>query len=203
MRLMAHSGGGAGVSALLASGLNPDEVVCCDSMYGGEDAIRRWAEARIASADAPRSGLRVFYTGCSAPNRAYPSGRWVQQKNGGYEFEDPGSWTWRGGQWRLITTEVSARRLHHAIERAIARATGGAALANRFRVQQTSVAHNNIPGRYSPLLLDDIAATVPNASTPPAATTRPVCVDNDDWLTVQPRKPLGDDPKPAKPTAAT
>src|SRR5262249_16245423 len=149
------SGGGAGVSALLASGLIPDEVVCFDSMYGGEEPIRRWAEARIGSTEGPRSGLRVFYTGCSGPRAEYPAGRWVPAPKGAYTFEEPGSWTWRDGSWRLTTTEVSARRLQHAIERALSRTTGGAALASRFRVERTSIGHNSIPARYSSLLLDD------------------------------------------------
>ncbi|HJZ76282.1 MAG TPA: M15 family metallopeptidase [Vicinamibacterales bacterium] len=203
LTLAAHSGGGAGVSALLGNGLNPDEVICFDSMYGGEDSIRRWAEARIASADAPRSGLRVFYGGCSAPVASYPAGRWVARRSGGYGYEGPGSWSYRGDhKWHLITTEVSARRLHHALERALSRASGGAALVTRFRVQRTSVTHNDIPSTYSPALLENIAADVPRTSSPPPATSRPVCVANDDWLTNPARKPFGDDPPPPRPSAA-
>jgi hypothetical protein len=203
LTLMAHSGGGAGLSALLEKGLNPDEVVCFDSMYGGERPIRSWAKARIASPEAARSGLRAFYTGCSAPLTDHPGGRWVEQRNGELKYQSPGSWSYRKGTWRLITTEISARRLHHALEAAVARVTGGgAALARRFRVEHTSVSHNDIPARYSPLLLDGIAATLPNASAPPPATRRPACVANDDWLTASPRKPGGDDPPPARPTRA-
>ena len=201
LTLAAHSGGGAGLSALLASGLDPDEVICFDSVYGGEDPIRRWALARIASVRAPRSGLRVFYTGCSAPAAAYPAGRWVTARNGRITYQSPGSWTYRNGGWHLITTEVYARRLHEAIRRALSGVTGGAALVNRFRVQRTSVAHNDIPRTYGALLLENIAADVARASDPPAATTRPVCVANDDWLTRPPRKPGGDDPPPARPRA--
>jgi hypothetical protein len=182
--------------------VNPDEVICFDSMYGGEEAIRRWALARIGSPDAPRTGLRVFYTGCSGPLAAYPSGRWVTRRDGKAVYEPPGSWSYRNGSWRLITTEVSARRLHEAIGRALSTATGGAALANRFRVERTSVAHNDIPARYSPTLLDNIAADVPQASAPPPATNHPACVANDDWLTRPPRKPGGDNPPPPPPSAA-
>jgi hypothetical protein len=205
LTLAAHSGGGGAISALLAGGLNPDEVICFDSMYGGEDPIRRWAEARIASSDAPRSGLRVFYTGCAAPAAAHPAGRWVARRSGGHAYEAPGSWSYRSdNRWHLVTTEVSARRLHHAIERAVSRVTGGAALVSRFRVQQTSVAHNDIPSTYSPLLLENIAADVPRTSPPPPAKNRPACVANDDWLTRPPRKPGGDDPPPPRPaTTAT
>ncbi|MEO8075459.1 MAG: M15 family metallopeptidase [Acidobacteriota bacterium] len=202
LTLAAHSGGGGGVSALLAGGLDPDEVMCFDSIYGGEEPIRRWAEARIASPNASRSGLRVFYTGSSAPAAAHPAGRWLTGRNGKLTYQPPGSWIYRNGQWHLVTTEVRSRRLHEAIQRAVARATGGAALVNRFRVQQTSVAHNDIPAQYSPLLLDSIAAEVPNASRPPAASVRPVCVENDDWLTAEPRKPGGSDAPPARPGAA-
>ncbi len=174
LTLMAHSGGGAAMSALLASGLDPDEVVCFDSLYGGEAPVARWAEARIGSPRAAQSGLRAFYTPCSAGSWNY--------------------WT-TDGRWHLISTEVAARRLQHAIDRALS-ATSNAALATRFRVELTTVGHSAIPARYSPLLLDDIAATVPNASPAPASTSRPSCVANDDWLTQPPRRPGGDDPPP-------
>src|SRR6185503_4665244 len=79
--------------------------------------------------------------------------------------------------------------------------TGGAALADRFRVQRTSVRHADIPMEYSAPLLDDIAATLPKTTTPPPRTLRPACVANDDWLTpgVKLRKPGGDAPPPPKP----
>jgi hypothetical protein len=175
LTLAAHSGGGAGMNALLTGGVNPDELMCFDSMYGDADPIRRWAVARIGSADAARSGLRVFYTGCSAD-----------------------SWSYRNGQWRLTTTEISARRVHDAVQRALSQSSNAAALANRFRVQRTSVAHGEIPVRYSPLLLENVAADVPQTSAPPAATSRPACVANDDWLTQPPQRPGGTAP-PAKP----
>jgi hypothetical protein len=204
LTLAAHSGGGAGMSALLAKGVNPDELMCFDSMYGGEDSIRRWAIARIQSTDAPRSGLRVFYTGCSGPLEAHPGGRWVTGQRG-TTYEPPGSWTYSSANraWRLTTTELSARRLHDAIVRALAQASGGAALERRFRVQRTSITHNDIPAQYCPLLLENIAGDVPRASAPPASTSRPACVANDDWLTQPPRKPGGDDPPPPRPTAGS
>lgn len=177
LTLMAHSGGGAAMSALLARGLNPDEVVCFDSLYGGEGPVRQWAEARIASPQATQTGLRAFYTPCSSGSWNY----WAADK-----------------RWHLISTEVAARRLQHALARALASAST-AALTTRFRVERTTVGHNDIPARYSSLLLDDIAANVPNASPAPPSTSRPVCVANDDWLTQPPRKPGGEDPPPAKP----
>lgn len=177
LTLIAHSGGGAAMSVLLASGLDPDEAICFDSLYGGEDAVARWAEARIGATRATQSGLRAFYTPCSAGSWNY--------------------WT-MDGRWHLISTEVSARRLQHAVERAISSA-GNAALSKRFRVERTTVGHSAIPGRYSPLLLEDIAATVPDATAAPPSTSRPTCVANDDWLTRPPRRPGGDEPPPAKP----
>ena len=165
------------MSVLLASGLDPDEVVCFDSLYGGEAQVARWAEARIGSTRAAQSGLRAFYTPCGA-----------------------GSWNyWKAdGRWHLISTEVAARRLQHALERAISSA-GNAALASRFRVERTTVGHSAIPGRYSPLLLEDIAATLPETTAAPPSTSRPACVANDDWLTRPARRPGGDDPPPARP----
>ena len=193
--LAAHSGGGAALSALLNRNVNPDEVICFDSMYGGEGPIQQWAERRIAASDAARYGLRVFYTPCWAPSTAHPSGRWVRTRDGRDVLDDTGSWSYRSSGWQLITTEVSARRLQHTIERALSRAAGGAALVNRFRVQRTTVRHLDIPARYSPLLLEDIAADVPQTRAPSA---RPECVDNDDWLT-RARKPGGSDPPPPRP----
>jgi hypothetical protein len=175
LTLIAHSGGGAAMSVLLAGGLDPDEVVCFDSLFGGEAQVAHWAEARIGSTRAAQSGLRAFYTPCSA-----------------------GSWNyWKAdGRWHLISTEVAARRLQHALERAIA-STGDAALASRFRVEQTTVGHGAIPGRYSPLLLEDIAATLPDTAAAPPSTSRPAYVANDDWLTRPAQRPGGDDPPPA------
>ena len=176
LTLMAHSGGGAALSTLLASGLNPDEVVCFDSLYGGEVPVARWAEARIASAAAAQSGLRAFYTPC-----------------------DPSSWNyWKTDKkWHLISTEVAARKLQHAAERAIS-SSGNTALADRFRVERTSVLHSVIPAQYSPRLLDDITANFTDATKVPS-TSRPSCVANDDWLTNAPRKPGGEDPPAPKP----
>ncbi len=168
--MMAHSGGGARLSSLLSAGLNPDEVVCFDSLYGGEGPVERWMAAKVASPSAARSGLRAYYTPCSASD-----------------------WSYRKAGWILVTTEVSARRLHHAIERALAGVPNASALASRFRVERTSVGHNQIPGRYSPLLLDDIAKDVPGAVAPPPATTKPACVANDDWLR-EAKRPGGDAP---------
>jgi hypothetical protein len=201
LTLIAHSGGGAGVSALLDKGLNPDEVICFDSMYGGEEPIRKWAEVRIASAQASQSGLRVFYLACSGPLKDHPAGRWVPQTKGEPLYEDPGSWSYwtSDNRWHLGSTEVSARRLQFRLDHAIAKATAGGALAARFRVERTSVRHGQIPARYGPLLLENIAASVPNAEAPPPATTGPACVANSNWLTDPPQKPGGDDPPPSKP----
>lgn len=181
LTLLAHSGGGAGMAALLAGGVDPDEVVCLDSLYGNEPPVRRWMEAKVASAAAARGGLRAFYTPCHA-----------------------GSWSWQAPRWLLQSTEVSARRLQHAIDGALAAASGGAALAARFRVERTSVPHNDVPARYTPLLLDDIAATVPNAFAPPPVTSRPACAANADWLTRPAQRPGGDAPPgaPAAPRSA-
>ena len=178
LTLMAHSGGGAGLSGLLSRGVNPDEVVCFDSLYGGEGPVRRWMEARVASPQASSSGLRAYYTRCHA-----------------------GAWSYRGNRWILQSTEVSARRLQHWIDQALGSGSARAGLAGRFRVELTSVGHNDIPARYSPLLLDDIAANVPGASAPPPVTQKPPCVANDDWLTREARRPGGDAPPSATPPA--
>ena len=200
LTLMAHSGGGAGMATLLkgTNRVDPDEVVCFDSLYGGEAPVRDWAVARIASSTASTSGLRVFYTGCSAPSGQHPSGRW-EKRGRDYALVDTGSWSYSNG-WSLQSTEPYARRVHDAIERALRGATNGATLTDRFRVQRTAVPHSDIPRQYSPPLLDDIAASVQKASPPPPRTSRPACVANDNWLTDRMVKPGGDAPPPPKPT---
>ncbi|MFL6116856.1 MAG: transposase, partial [Catenulispora sp.] len=204
LTLMAHSGGGAGMRALLkgSNKIDPDEIVCFDSMYGGEKPIVDWALAKIGSAAAPRSGLRAFYTACSAPSRQHPSGRWVKQRGDkGYTLTDTGSWVYNKG-WSLPNTEPYARRLGYAMEDALAKAGASPAVAKRFRVEQTGVSHPDIPARYSPLLLDDISADVPKTQKPPDRSTPPECVANpkSTWLTHTLVKPGGDDPPPPLPT---
>jgi hypothetical protein len=199
--LHAHSGGGAGLSSLLAAGVDPDEVVCFDSMYGGLDPIRQWALARLASGRAGASGLRVFYTPCWAPNPAHPAGRWIRGANGTWQYEPPGPWRfWASDRrWHLISTELNARRLAEAIAGPVK--AGAAGLAARYRVERTSVLHGEIPGKYTVPLLASIAADLPATFVAPPATARPACVANDDWLTAPPRKPGGDAPPPASPEA--
>lgn len=178
LTLMAHSGGGEGMSRLLAprtgDPVNPQEVVCFDCLYGGESAIQRWVTARLNGDDATRGGLRVFYTPCSAS-----------------------SWSQRGDRWLLQSTEVSSRRVQETLARTLRRASGSAALADRYRVQIAGVRHGDIPARFAPLLLENVGAPVPNARPVPPASQRPRCVANDDWLqrTVRP----GDTPPAAPP----
>lgn len=205
LTLMAHSGGGAGMSALLNHGVDPDEVVCFDSLYGGHDAVLKWVSAKIASPAATTSALRVCYTACWSPSKAFPGGQWIPRPGGKFDLNPAGSWSYsdKAGRWRLETTEVSARRLHEGLTRALSTASNGAALASRFRVERTTVAHGAIPARYSPLLLEDITATLPGAAAPPPSTERPACVANDNWLTKPPVKPFGDAAPPPKPTPAS
>jgi hypothetical protein len=202
LTLMAHSGGGAGMAALLkgTNRVDPDEVVCFDSLYGGEAPVRDWAVARIGSAAAAKSGLRVFYTACWAPSAQNPNGRW-EKKGKDHELVDTGSWSYSSG-WSLQSTEPYARRVQDALERALGTASNGAALADRFRVQRTDVKHGDIPAQYSPPLLDDIAANVPKATAPPPKTSRPACVANNNWLTDPMVKPGGNAPPPPKPAEA-
>jgi hypothetical protein len=207
LTMMAHSGGGAGLSNLLANGLNPDEVICFDSMYGGEAPIAAWAAARIGSSErAHSSGLRTFYTGCEAPSAEAPGGRWVTDRRGQLTYQPPGSWRYWDHSWHLVSTEVSARRLQHAIDVAVAGVAGGAALASRYKVERPiRVAHDDIPSHFAPALLDDIAATLTDVSAPPPETSPPVCVAaNSEWLRTDryPVKPGDNGPPPTRPTVA-
>ena len=199
LTLMAHSGGGSGINTLLAAGLDPHEILCFDSMYGSEGPIVAWMRRRIRSTAAATCALRVFYTACSGPAAGAPGGRWVDVA-GKPTYQAPGSWTYRDdGRWHLITTEVSARRLQHAIDTELAASSQATALARCYRVQRAQVGHNDIPATYTARLLDDVTADVPQAVAPPPVTSRPGCVANADWLTQAPRKPGGDDPPPPRP----
>ncbi|MEQ1731238.1 MAG: hypothetical protein ABL982_22950, partial [Vicinamibacterales bacterium] len=125
-------------------------------------------------------------------------------RNGAWSLEDTGSWQYRqDNAWHLVTTEVNARRLAHDLEQVLARHASGPTLSTRFRVERTSVGHNDIPARYTPLLLDDIGATLPQAAAPPLTRVRPACVANDDWLTAPPQKPGGTAPPPPRPATGT
>lgn len=198
LAIHAHSGGGAGLSTLLASGVDPDEVVCFDSVYGGLDPIRSWADAKLSTRNPETAGLRVFYTGCSAPDPAQPGGVWAPSRSGHWEYRAPGSWRYwaSDNRWHLITTEVNARRLAAWLDR---RLGAGSALAARYRVQQALVPHDEIPARYALTLVRGVTATVPNAQAPPPLTQRPRCVANSNWLDHPPEKPGGTSPPPPKP----
>src|SRR5262249_42326004 len=87
-------------------------------------------------------------------------------------------------------TEIGARRIKHWVDRALAAAGGGASIARRFRVEVTTVGHEQIPGRYAPSLLDDIAAhPLADASDPPAETRAPKCAKGSDWIGADPTAP--------------
>jgi hypothetical protein len=174
LTLMAHSGGGAGLSTLLGNGLDPDEVVCFDSIYGGDAPIVAWMRRRLRSSAASSSGLRAFYTGCGSD-----------------------SWSWRNGAWNLTTTEVLTRRLKYAIDAALSGNPQASALASRYRVERTAVAHAGIPRAYTAALLDDVAATLPRVSAVPGPEVQPPCVSNADWATRPPQHPGGDAPPPS------
>ena len=168
-------------------------------MYGGLDPIRTWAEAKLRTPSAEAGGLRVFYTGCSAPIR-HPAGVWTQGRSGQWEYQAPGSWRYwtSDSRWHLITTEVNARRLAAWLERRLAPARPWRRAIGCSRL----VPHDAIPARYAPSLARDIGATVPNAQAPPPSTQRPRCVANGSWLDRPPEKPGGTAPPPPKPDPA-
>ncbi len=166
--LMAHSGGGADMARLLTSGVDPDELVCFDSLYGTHAPVIAWMKRRIAGASASSSGLRVFYTPCGK-----------------------GAWRWNGKRWLLMTTEVAARMVKHEIDAALGGATGGVALPARYRVERSEVGHDAIPTEFGGALLDSIAASLSKAVPPPSEDVRPACTADDTWPTAGPKRPGG------------
>lgn len=74
--LMAHSGGGAGINALLAAHFDPDGICCFDSTYDGPGPISAWLRAR-AHASRPRS-LRIFVSQDSRCHWVTRDGRTVR-----------------------------------------------------------------------------------------------------------------------------
>ncbi len=65
LTLIAHSGGGSAMKNLLNNGLNPDELICHDSVYSTTQAqsIIKWSTRKIARPGASTGALRVFYSG--------------------------------------------------------------------------------------------------------------------------------------------
>lgn len=143
--LTAHSGGGAGLASVLnrknAGTLkldkDIDEVHLFDATYGGASALRKWAEnklkndLRLSAAEMPSKGgaLRILYRPC-------------------------GDWNWKynpkNGSCSTGETETQARQVEEFLNRTIPAA---APARNWYRVERTTVEHNQIPNTFGFQLL--------------------------------------------------
>lgn len=135
--LTGHSGGGAPLSAVLSHGdpgIDPDEVIVYDGLYGSSDAVLAWARRRIAAEVATPSAvppaLRVFYRRGS---RKYPG------------------------------TQPNSEALGKALCQPLA-APDAVRLRPRFRVELTSAEHWDMPRRFGRALLADAGVDVPDAT---------------------------------------
>lgn len=133
--LTAHSGGGAPLATILAnSDPGPDEIHVFDGLYGSGDAIVRWAARRIAREVA-------------SPSAIPPALRILYR---------PGSAAAPGTQPH---SEAVARALCPLLQ-----APGAGRLAPYFRVDRTTVGHNDIPRRFGWALLANSAAELPGVT---------------------------------------
>lgn len=144
--LTAHSGGGAALLQVMRQ-VDPDEVHLFDALYQSADAVSRWAVRRMLADAAALGGM--------------PEADWDGWASAG------------GGAMRAIfrpTEDTTSHntRLHQDLWCAlqtVPNLTLRAYLARRYRVEQTRVAHEDIPARFGPQLLSDAGADLTPAPT--------------------------------------
>ncbi len=145
--LTAHSGGGARLLRALAFH-NPDEAQFFDAIYEAPSAAVSWVTRRIRQDAASLQGL---------------SG----------EDNWPDFMAAKGGALRCLINPASSKLahttvLHDAIECELNRIADKRLrnfLAKYYRVEKTSVGHNDIPKTFGPQLLADAAADLTPAVT--------------------------------------
>lgn len=161
--LTAHSGGGAALLSILANAtISPDEIYVFDGLYTQNPAaLVRWLQNRIArdaaaltsSSDPARTmreqggALCVLYIPCSTNSRTR------QIQNSG--------------------TKAGSEIVQRAIATALANQPS--ILANYYRVEHTSVGHNNIPRRFGWRLLADAATILPHTTRLGTGRRFPTC----------------------------
>ena len=134
----AHSGGGKALRAVLGHS-DPDEVLVYDALYWSADTLIVWAQRRVAR------GAGAGATGLPGACRVL--------------FTDPPP--------PVTGTRTQSEQVQRALRRALAAAgPAGAALAPRYRVELTSVAHSALPRTYGWRLLADAGAALPRTSPP-------------------------------------
>lgn len=144
--LTAHSGGGAALLQVMRQA-DPDEVHLFDALYQSADVVSRWAVRRLLADAAALAGM--------------PEADWE-----GWAAAS-------GGAMRAVflpTSDTTPHntRLHQDVWCALQTVSNPAVracLARRYRVEQTRVAHEDIPGRFGPPLLADAGADLSSAAT--------------------------------------
>lgn len=166
--LTAHSGGGARLLKALANGQDPHELHIYDAFYQAPDQAVTWVGRRI-QADA-----RLLTDN--------PEDRWPEVLRA------------RGGACRVLAgggTVAHSRALQAAIDAALAPLPPAqrALLKCFYRVEQTSVGHSDIPGKFGSQLMADAGSDVTPAVTavapvaPARAHAEPSAVALDERLT--------------------
>lgn len=136
MTLIAHSGGGAAMNNLLNAGVDPDVVICYDSTYGAANPIIKWATKKIVSDN-------TLITSKQSPKAALRIF---------YGYGSP---------------RLAARQIKKAVKRLLRKQKMHCTtLADRYRIEFTTVKHGHIPKVYTGLLLDNITMTEPCKKRP-------------------------------------
>ena len=170
--LTAHSGGGAAVAGILGlKQYEVEEVHLFDATYGGAAQINAWLKDRVskdfnpstkvARADsemgAKGGALRVLYRAC-------------------------GDWNWKydakNDTCNTSETETPARFIEAEINRLL---PANSPLRRWYRVEKTSVEHNDVPKTFGFQLLADagrelVPAPVKPSGKPACCPTFPSCV---------------------------
>jgi hypothetical protein len=145
--ITAHSGGGAALMPILQHN-NPHEVHVFDALYQDASALIRWAQARI----------RADYIALQTPRIDLET--WMRSEGGAL----------RVFYRRETATQPYSLAVHRAIAPSLSRLSAlpdpSQRLADWYRVEQTPVAHGDIPRRYGWTLLGDITSHLPG-TTPP------------------------------------
>lgn len=98
--LTAHSGGGAGLMGLLASGRDPDAIQSFDALYNDPTPLITWLQQKLARGGAATASLRVLYR--AGEGTAAHSERVAQALAAALPAADPA-----GPRWRVEATRVA------------------------------------------------------------------------------------------------
>lgn len=151
--LTAHSGGGAALLSILAnSTISPDEIYVFDGLYTQNPAaLIGWVKNRIAR-DA--SAL--------ANDRSDPVG-YMRNRGGALcVLYIPRAIDSKTQQLQNSGTKAGSESVRKAIVTALINQPS--ILASYYRVESTSIGHNNIPRQFGWRLLGDAAATLPQTN---------------------------------------